>query len=99
MDEQDSFAVAVEQVVVAGRRACSAIEQAIQELERGRDAKRAGMALSEVVRELIGGGGRDVRLAAAEAFRNFERAIASMRAQVVRAFVEDEGLSLSNAAQ
>jgi hypothetical protein len=57
------------------------------------------MALSEVVRELIGGGGRDVRLAAAEAFRNFERAIASMRAQVVRAFVEDEGLSLSNAAQ
>jgi hypothetical protein len=96
--EKDCFAVAVERVVTAGQRACVAIEKATKELESRRDAQREGVLLAEVVDELIGGGGRTTRLGAAEAFRDYERAIASMRAAVVRGLVDDEGLSLSDVA-
>jgi hypothetical protein len=99
VNEQDSFAVAVERVVTAGQRACAAIEKSTWELERGRDAQREGVPLAEVVDRLIGGGGRETRLGAVEAFRDFERSIASMRAAVVRGLVDDEGLSLSDVAQ
>jgi hypothetical protein len=99
VNEQDWFAVAVERVVTAGQRACAAIERTTRELESRRDAQREGVPLAVVVDDLIGGGGRKTRLGAAEAFRDYERAIASMRAAVVRGLVDDEGLSLSDVAQ
>ena len=99
MDEQEWFDVAVEQVAIAGKRACSAIEQAVRDLESSRNIQRQGKALAEIVDSLISGGGRGTRLKASEAFRDFERAIASMRAEVVRALVDREGLSLSDVAK
>jgi len=97
--EQEWFALAVENVVTAGQRAGAAIERATGELESCRDAQREGVPLSKVVDRLIGGGGRETRLGAAEAFRDFERAVASMRAAVVRGLIDDEDLSLSDVAQ
>ena len=53
----------------------------------------------EVVDGLIGDGGREIRFASAEAFRDFERAVAAMRAGVARSLVDDHGLSLTEVAR
>ena len=95
----DWFVAAVERVAEAGHEACLAIEAAVGALREGRAAHDAGRSVVEVVEELIGAGGRETRLSAADAFRKYERAIASMRAQVVRALVDDCGLSLTDVAQ
>ncbi len=54
--------------------------------------------MSEIVGDLIGGGGRNIRLEAAEAFRQFEREIQSMRVGVIRALIDEEGLSITDAS-
>ena len=90
--------VATEEVVAAGRAACDAIESAIRALEVGAQARTAGVPLVDIVDDLIGNGGRGVRLATADAFHDFERAIAEMRARVVRTLIEEEGLSLTEVA-
>ncbi len=96
---EDWFVAAVEQVARAGRDACAAIEAAVHGLESGRDARTAGQPLAEMVDAIITAGGRDSRLGAAEAFREFERSVASMRARVVRALIDEDGLALSEVAQ
>jgi DNA-directed RNA polymerase specialized sigma24 family protein len=95
---QDPFVAAAEEVVAAGRAACGAIESAIRALEVGVRARATGTPLVDVVDELIGAGGRDVRLSASDAYHEFERAIAAMRAQVVCTLVEHDGLSLTDVA-
>jgi len=55
--------------------------------------------MSTIVDSLIGMGGRDTRLGAHDAFLEFERSIHAMRAHVVRSLVDDEGLSLTEAAR
>lgn len=67
-------------------------------LSRQREARLAGRPMSAIVDELIAGGGRDLRLGAAAAFRQFEREIQSMRVGVIRAMVDEEGLSLTDAS-
>jgi hypothetical protein len=96
---EDWFVGAVEQVADAGRRACLAIEAAVGELRKGSEVRSAGRPIVDVVDELIGVGGRETRLSAADAFREYERAIASMRAAVVRALVDEGGLSLTDVAK
>jgi hypothetical protein len=54
---------------------------------------------AEIVDDLIAGGGREVRLGTADAFRQYERSIASMRSAVVRALVDANGLSLTEVSQ
>lgn len=95
----DWFVDAVEQVADAGRQACAAIETAVEALSEGREAWSTGRSIIDVVDDLIAAGGRETRLSAADAFREYERAIASMRAGVVRALVDEGGLSLTQAAQ
>ena len=58
------------------------------------------VALSSIiVDELITAGGRETRLSAADAFHEYEREIALMRADVVRALVDEGGLSLTDVAK
>jgi hypothetical protein len=98
----DWLAGAVERVAGAGREACLAVEAAVGALRAGCEARNAGRSLVDVVDvvdELIAGGGRETRLRAAEAFREYERAIASMRAGVVRVLVDEGGLSLTDVAR
>jgi hypothetical protein len=92
---RDPFVAAAEEVATAGRAACDAIESAIRALEVGARARTTGIPLVDIVDELIGAGGRDVRLGTVDAFHEFERALAVMRACVVCALVEDDGLSLT----
>jgi hypothetical protein len=96
---EDWFVGAVERVADAGRQACLAIETAVTTLREGCEARNAGRSIVDVVDELIVAGGRETRLHAADAFREYERSIASMRAGVVRALVDEGGLSLQDAAK
>ena len=96
---EDWFVEAVERVADAGDRARLAIETAVGALQEGCEARNAGRSIVEVVDELIAAGGRDSRLSAADAFREYERAIASMRVGVVRALVDEGGLSLTDVAK
>ena len=96
---EDWFVGAVERVAEAGRRACLAIETAVGALREGCEARKAGRSIVDVVDEMIAAGGREIRLSAADAFCEYERAIASMRAGVVRALVDEDGLSLTAAAK
>ena len=95
----DWFVAAVEQVAAAGRAAGEALNAATEALKGGLHARLTGKSMIEVVDELIGGGGREIRFASAEAFRDFERAVAAMRAGVARSLVDDHGLSLTEVAR
>lgn len=88
---EDWFVAAVDEVERAGRAASSALDDVIRELQSARQARRAGRPIGEIVDELIAAGGRESRLSAADAFDHYERAVASMRAAVVRALVDDDG--------
>lgn len=92
---RDPFLVAVEEVAAAGLAACDAIVSAVEALKVGAQARRTGAPLVVVVDELIGAGGREVRLAAADAFHDFERAMAEMRARVACELIDVDGLSLT----
>jgi hypothetical protein len=96
---EDWFIAAIDRVADAGNRAASAIDEATRALDAGRRARLAGRSVPEIVDDLIGGGGRAVRFRSTEAFRDFERAVARMRAEVVRALVDEAGMSLSEAAK
>ena len=95
---EDWFINAVRRVSDAGRIVYESVEAAVRALETGRSARLAGQSLSEIVDELISGGGRDIRLGAAGAFRQFEREIQSMRVGVIRAMIDEEGLSITEAS-
>lgn len=95
----DPFLAAVEEVAAAGRAACDAIEAAVGALEVGARARAGGTPLVDVVDQLIGAGGREVRLSAADAFHEFERAVAEMRARVVFLLIDGDGLSQTEVAR
>jgi len=95
---EDSFIAAVDRVSAAGRRACDAIEAAVGALDAGREARQSGATVAQVVDLLISGGGREVRVGSATAFVDYERAIAAMRAVVVRALVDEERMSFTEVA-
>src|SRR4029078_5291740 len=93
------FVEAVERVADAGHRARLAIETAVGALQEGCEARNAGRSIVEIVDELISAGGRETRLSAADPFREYERAIALLRSGVVRARVDEGGLSLTAVAK
>ena len=95
---EDCFVRAVQKVTDSGRTVCESIDAAVRPLERARDARLAGRPISEIVDELIRSGGRETRLHTAEAFRQFEREIQAMRVGVIRAMIDEEGLSISDAS-
>jgi len=95
---EDWFETAVQRVADAGRTASESVDAAVRALETGRQGRLAGRPLSVIVDELISSGGRVVRLGAAGAFREFERAVQSMRVGVIRAMVDEEGLSVTEAS-
>lgn len=96
---EDWFPGAVERIADAGRQACLAIEMSVLALREGCTARIAGRSITDVVDELIAAGGRETRMSAADAFREYERAIASMRAGVVRELVDEGRLSLTDVAK
>jgi hypothetical protein len=94
-----AFVTDAERVVRAAREAGRALTVVVKQLEAQRRARLEGAALVEVVEDLIRSGGREVRMGCAEAFLEYEQAVASMRAGVVRSLVDDDGLSLTEVAR
>jgi hypothetical protein len=92
------FDASVERVARSGREACEGIARAVRCIEAGRDARGAGATLPEVVETLMTGGGRDERLAVAESFHDYERAMAHLRACIVRTLVAEHGLTFTQIA-
>ena len=95
---EDWFVASVQRVSESGRTACESVEAAVDPLRRAQEARLAGRRISEIVDDLISAGGRNIRLSAAEAFRQFEREIQSMRVGVIRAMIDEEGLSITDAS-
>jgi hypothetical protein len=96
---EDWFVEAVERVADAGRQACLAIESAVGALRQGYETWNVDHSIVDLIDELIAAGGREARLSAADAFREYERAINAMRTRVVRALVDEAGLSLTDVAK
>jgi hypothetical protein len=96
---EDWFESAVARVAQAGRAACVSLEDAVRSLEDGARWRSTGRSVTDIVDDLLAGGGRDIRLGTTDVFRDYERAIAAMRASVVRFLVDDEGLSLTDVAR
>ena len=68
------------------------------ELDAMRAARSRGAPLADLVAHEIERGGRQIRLAAAQAFREYEQAITAMRAAIVHELVGD-GFSLTDIAR
>jgi len=96
--KEDRFVASVKRVSDSGRTVCESVEAAVRPLQSALEARLSGRPMSEIVDDLIGGGGRGIRLDAAEAFRQFEREIQSMRAGVIRTMIDEEGLSITDAS-
>ncbi|MDQ1395940.1 MAG: hypothetical protein QOG64_1199 [Acidimicrobiaceae bacterium] len=88
----------VDAVDRAGRNACDQLGLALGELERLRAGRVRGTPLAELVTDTIRGGGRGVRVQAAEAFTEYEQAVAVMRGAIVCSLVDDSGLTFSEVA-
>ena len=69
---EDRFVASVQKVSETARTVCESVEAAVRPLQRAREARLAGRPMSEIVDDLIRSGGRDVRLGAAEAFRQYD---------------------------
>ena len=95
---EDWFVTAIDGVVHAARDAGEALDAAIGVLEGSREARLAGARIAELVDALVNRGGKAARLATAEAFREYEQAAASWRAGLLRALVDDGGLTLTDVA-
>jgi hypothetical protein len=96
---EDWLVVAVEQVADSARAVCETVEVLVQTLDATREARLAGGSVARIVDDLMEQGAKDVRLSVAEAFLAYERSLAAIRAGVVRALVDDDGLSLTDVAR
>jgi hypothetical protein len=95
---EDWFVASVDRVARAASIASEDLRAAVEELVGSTRAARAdGRSLIEIVDLMAARKGREMRLRAISAFQEYERAVADMRAGVVRALVDEEGMTLSEA--
>jgi DNA invertase Pin-like site-specific DNA recombinase len=73
----------------------SATRSVLDPVRRDRESGHAFSALAAALNQR----GADARRGVAAAFREYERAVASLRAQVVHALVDEEGETLSGLAR
>jgi hypothetical protein len=95
----DPFLTALDDVERAGRAACAAIEIASKEVASLGTARTRGEPLEAIVEEGVARGIRARRIAAADAFHEYERSVARVRAFVVRALLDDAGLTRTDVAR
>ncbi len=95
----DWFVAAVDRVAETGRVASDALEALVNELETIRDAHLTGRRLTDLADEFVASGIRARRIAAVDAFHEFERAVGAMRSQTVQSLVDGDGLGMSEVAR
>jgi hypothetical protein len=94
----DEFVSAARRAAAAGHEACDAIHAAVDLLDLLIQERQAGKSHRDIADDLIGHGARALRMASIDAFREFERAVASLRASLVRVLVDEYGLSFADVA-
>ncbi len=95
----DPFLAALDDVERAGRAACVAIDIASKEVASLGTARAMGEPLEAIVEQGVARGIRARRIAAADAFHEYERSVARVRAFVVRALVDESGLTQTDVAR
>lgn len=98
MTHGDWLLARIDAVEQAAEVARAALGRAPDWLEPARADCVAGRPLIEIAQDLASRGGA-ARSDTAAAYRAYERAAFDLRASVVRALVDDEGLSLSQVAR
>jgi hypothetical protein len=93
--DQDRYDEATAEVDAAAAALKACLDVAVGMLRDSRDRLREGHQLGEVVAVTMARGGRDARLASNTAFDDYERAVTRYRAAVVRALIDEEGMSLT----
>jgi DNA-binding transcriptional ArsR family regulator len=86
---------AVEQAAKAARAALGRVPEV---LEPARADRIAGQPLTQIAQQLTSTG-REARLDTIATYREYEHAVFELRAAVVRALVDEEGVTLSQLAQ
>ncbi len=86
---------AIRRVEQTGEEAQMAISEGIASMDRAREQLVAGAPVSKIVDDLIAQGGREARLKSSAAIDAFEHAVMVYRVGLIRAMVDDEGLSFS----
>jgi hypothetical protein len=87
---------AIKRIEQSGEEAQRAISEGVASMDRAREQLTAGVAVSEIVDELISKGSRDARLRPSAAIDAFEHAVMLYRAGLIRAMVDDEQLSFTD---
>ena len=86
---------AIERIEQTGEEAQRAIREGVESIDGAREQLAAGVAVSQIVGDLIARGGRDARLRSSAAIDAYEHAVMVYRIGLIRAMVDDEKLSLS----
>ncbi|HTW06087.1 MAG TPA: hypothetical protein VME46_01155, partial [Acidimicrobiales bacterium] len=85
----------MDEVERTGREAVLAVTDAIASLSVPRGERAAGAPLAQLADRLLTGDCRAARLKAARGMQNFQTAVMMLRAKLVVALVDDQGLSFS----
>ena len=95
----DCFTQTVAHVTETARGVKDAMDAAVRRLEQSRDERSNGAPLGEVVDGFMSAGGREMRLGVTEAFHDYERATAAVRACIIRTLVDEHGLSFTQVGE
>jgi hypothetical protein len=93
--DEDWYDDAVAEVVVAAESLKASLDVVLESLARSKELRRDHTDLRQLVQDVIEQGGKDVRLASTGAFEAYERAVTSYRSQVIRALVDEEGMTFT----
>jgi len=86
---------AIERVEQTGEEAQRAIGEGVASIDEARERLLAGVPVSEIVEYLIAQGGREARLRSSAAVETFEHAVMVYRVGLVRAMIDEEGLTFT----
>lgn len=95
VESTDWLLESIRRVERTGESARAAITRAVESIEGSRQQRIEGKPISSIVDDLMARGGRESRLKSAAAVDDFEHAIMEFRVGLIRALIDDEGLSFS----
>lgn len=90
---------ALDAVESAAREASAAIAELAGVVARTRGYARSGFPVKLVVRRMAADGVRDRRVAAGQAMQRYETSSLALRGELIRHLVDDEGMSVTEAAR
>ncbi|HEY0517901.1 MAG TPA: hypothetical protein VGC84_00300 [Ilumatobacteraceae bacterium] len=92
---EDWYVASIDKVEHAANDVRAALDNVMDGLDNARRDRGAGVALVDIVRQLVVRGGRELRRGPTVAFAEFEKTLTAYRAAAIQALVDDEHLSFS----